>query len=270
MSVNMVDVLLANSIIEPRIKTLETKVDGITNPFEAIGRVDTVADLANVQNPQVGWVYLVGLEADPNKAEYWYTAAESWEYLGQQITVDSAPTQSSTNPVSSGGVYTALSGKQDTLTFDSAPTSASTNPVTSGGVFTALADKTDLTVIADTYDSQATYNEGDYYTNNGVLYKIVSGSATAVTVDDELKGKQNVLTIDASPTQSSTNPVQSGGVYTALSGKSAVTISNTGDITIDGQLVRKVLTQAEYDLLDPPDAKVEYLIIPTAQANQGE
>ena len=38
---------------------------------------------------------------------------------------------------------TALSGKQSTLTFDSAPTSASTNPVTSGGVYTALENKMD-------------------------------------------------------------------------------------------------------------------------------
>ena len=33
------------------------------------------------------------------------------------------------------------SGKQDTLTFDSAPASGSTNPVTSGGVYTALSAK---------------------------------------------------------------------------------------------------------------------------------
>ena len=33
---------------------------------------------------------------------------------------------------------TAWSGKQDALTFDSAPTSGSTNPVTSGGVYTAI------------------------------------------------------------------------------------------------------------------------------------
>ena len=40
---------------------------------------------------------------------------------------------------------TALeNGKQNTLTFDSAPTEDSTNPVTSGGVFTALAGITAL------------------------------------------------------------------------------------------------------------------------------
>ena len=55
------------------------------------------------------------------------------------LTFDASPTEDSTNPVTSGGVYTSLAGKQDTLTFDSAPTSASTNPVTSGGVYDAFA-----------------------------------------------------------------------------------------------------------------------------------
>lgn len=37
----------------------------------------------------------------------------------------------------------ALRGKQNTLTFDSTPTSGSTNPVTSGGVYTSLTTKVD-------------------------------------------------------------------------------------------------------------------------------
>lgn len=47
-------------------------------------------------------------------------------------------------------ISTAVSGKQDTLTFDSTPTSGSSNPVTSGGVYTdqqrqddAIAGKAD-------------------------------------------------------------------------------------------------------------------------------
>ena len=51
---------------------------------------------------------------------------------------DTTPTENSTAPITSGGVFTALGTKQDTLTFDSAPTDESTNPVTSGGVYTAL------------------------------------------------------------------------------------------------------------------------------------
>lgn len=51
---------------------------------------------------------------------------------------DTTPTENSTAPVTSGGVYTALGAKQDTLTFDTTPTDESTNPVTSGGVYTAI------------------------------------------------------------------------------------------------------------------------------------
>lgn len=57
------------------------------------------------------------------------------------IVLDQTPTQNSTNAVESGGVYTALQGKQNTLTFDSAPTDGSSNPVTSDGIYTALDDK---------------------------------------------------------------------------------------------------------------------------------
>ena len=51
---------------------------------------------------------------------------------------DTTPTENSDAPITSGGVFTALGTKQDTLTFDTVPTDESTNPVTSGGVFSAL------------------------------------------------------------------------------------------------------------------------------------
>lgn len=60
----------------------------------------------------------------------------------EKLTFDSAPTAGSTNPVTSGGVKTALDGKQNTLTFDATPTAGSTNPVTSGGIATAIAQST--------------------------------------------------------------------------------------------------------------------------------
>lgn len=52
--------------------------------------------------------------------------------------IDAVPTQNSNNLVKSGGVYTALAGKQNTLTFDNAPTAGSNNPVKSGGIKTAI------------------------------------------------------------------------------------------------------------------------------------
>lgn len=56
-----------------------------------------------------------------------------------QLAFDAAPTDASENPVKSGGVFTALSGKQDALTFDATPTESSSNPVTSGGVHAAIS-----------------------------------------------------------------------------------------------------------------------------------
>lgn len=41
-------------------------------------------------------------------------------------------------------IDTLLAAKQDVLTFDTEPTSMSTNPVTSGGVFSALWSLTDI------------------------------------------------------------------------------------------------------------------------------
>jgi len=49
---------------------------------------------------------------------------------------------------STGEVDMALGLKQDTLTFDSTPTDGSSNPVTSNGVFDSLALKADKTEIA--------------------------------------------------------------------------------------------------------------------------
>lgn len=51
---------------------------------------------------------------------------------------DTTPTENSDAPITSGGVFTALAGKQDTLTFDNIPTASSSNPVTSGGIYDYL------------------------------------------------------------------------------------------------------------------------------------
>ena len=51
------------------------------------------------------------------------------------LTFDTTPTASSTNPVTSGGIKTALDAKQNTLSWDTAPTSGGTNPMTSGAIY---------------------------------------------------------------------------------------------------------------------------------------
>ena len=80
------------------------------------------------------------------------------------LTFDSTPTANSSNPVTSGGIKTALDGKQDILEFDDAPTEGSTNPVTSGGVKTALDAKQDSL----TFDSTPTANSSNPVTSDGI------------------------------------------------------------------------------------------------------
>ena len=64
------------------------------------------------------------------------------------------------------------SGKQDALTFDSAPTSGSTNPVTSGGVHTALSAKANASALSShtgdsdihvTAEEKAAWNSGGVF-----------------------------------------------------------------------------------------------------------
>ena len=84
------------------------------------------------------------------------------------LTFDATPTDESSNPVTSNGIYAALAGKQDTLTFDSAPTSASTNPVTSGGLYTEfehVTAETVFTIASSGWSNSQTLIDGeDYYT----------------------------------------------------------------------------------------------------------
>ena len=65
-------------------------------------------------------------------------AATLLQALQLSGVMDAAPTADSVHPAKSGGIYTALAGKQDLLTFDDTPTKNSNNPVKSGGVYSAL------------------------------------------------------------------------------------------------------------------------------------
>ena len=79
-------------------------------------------------------------------------AATLSQALQLPSVMDSTPTENSNRPVKSGGIYTALAGKQPTLTFDTIPTEGSENPVESGGIFAAnaviMASSTTLSGVA--------------------------------------------------------------------------------------------------------------------------
>jgi predicted nucleic acid-binding protein len=99
-----------------------------------------------------------------------------------------------------------IAAKEDALTFDSVPVDSSTNPVESGGVYSALAGK------------QATIGDGDLTI------------ARTANLQSSLDAKQDALTFDSAPVDSSSNVVESGGVFTALASKQD-TIGD-GDLSI--------------------------------------
>lgn len=121
---------------------------------------DNYNDLSNL--PQINGETLAGNKTSENLG------------LQDALTFDSAPTEDSTNPVESGGIYTALAGKQDNLTFDDDPTENSTNPVKSGGVYNALSGKqatlsnTQLAAVNSGIDSTMVQQIGVNQTN--ILY----------------------------------------------------------------------------------------------------
>jgi hypothetical protein len=88
------------------------------------------------------------------------------------LTFDATPTNASTNPVESNGVFDGLAAKQDTLSFDAVPTSGSFDPVESHGIFNALADKED-TLTFDLVPTNASTNPVE---SNGVFDELAGKS----------------------------------------------------------------------------------------------
>ena len=114
--------------------------------------------------------------------------------------------------------------KQGTLTFDSAPTQGSANPVTSGGIFTALESKlnsSDYTEFRGA-TSSATGERGIVPAPAGVNQYLGSGGAWESPDSAPTAGSQKLITsgaveeairnaevpTDTSMSDSSTNPVQ--------------------------------------------------------------
>ena len=105
-------------------------------------------------------------------------------------------------------VKNTLNNKQNKLTFDATPTAGSNNPVTSDGIKRAL-DNIDVGNVQEQLDAIKT-EQTEQNT------KISANKTEIDSVKEELAGKQNVLTFDATPTAGSNNPVTSDGIKRAI------------------------------------------------------
>lgn len=179
---------------------------GSTNPLSSGGAYDALANKANSFStdsaPTSGSANLV-------------TSGGVYDAIEEiTITVDSALSSSSTNPVQNKLITNALANKAATFSTDSAPTSGSTNLVTSGGVYAALQN---VTIDMDT--------------------EPISGSNNAVTSDGVYNAVMNLaFVIDDEPTASSNNAVSSNGVYYALADKANASHTHAASDIASGAL----------------------------------
>ena len=104
-----------------------------------------VQDLPNTEDGKI-YIYIgrsyntTTIELEINKPIYHYKNGAIRLWLG--VGTDNTPASGSNNLITSGGVYTALAGKQGTLTFDDTPTQNSTNPVKSSGIYAHTSNST--------------------------------------------------------------------------------------------------------------------------------
>ena len=114
-----------------------------------------------------------------------------------KLSADLVDDTSTTNKFVTSSDITTWNAKQNALTFDTTPTNASTNPVTSGGVYTALADKANTSSLA-TVATSGSYND---LTNKPTIptttSSVTQDSTAALTSGGAytaLAGKQDTLT----------------------------------------------------------------------------
>ena len=130
------------------------KPDGTTITIDANGMISAEAAERMIAPIEAdasssSRAYSVGDSLILNNILYTVTTAIA---IGDAITVGTNISASDDVTTLINDVNTALSGKQNTLTFDSTPTSGSTNPVTSGGVYSSIQTLTNMIDVAY-YDS---------------------------------------------------------------------------------------------------------------------
>ena len=168
------------------------------------------------------------------------TASASWESLESvsTLTVDSAPVASSTNLVTSGGVYSAISNIEALpsqtgnsgkfLTTNGSAASWATvdalpSQTSNSGKFLTTNGTTASWATVDALPSQSG-NSGKYLTTNG---SVASWGDTSTAT---------ALGVETAPSSGSSNLVTSGGVYTAINNKvnrtTAVNVADTNYSTV--------------------------------------
>lgn len=168
---------------------------------------------------------------------------KSLDNLGiqEKLTFDSAPTEDSENPVESGGVYSALAGKQDTISDLSAIRSgadAGATAVQPTELETALAQKQDA-LSSEQLDA----------VNSGI---------TSADVEQITTNKNNILSVADQSTQYNIVPIKS----TISTGNASVTVTVAADKTITIEITGTTSTAVGFEISDnfAVDTSAQYVM----------
>ena len=161
-------------------------------------------------------------------------AATLSQALQLPSVMDSTPTENSNRPVKSGGIYTALAGKQPTLTFDTIPTEGSENPVESGGVFNALATKVSSDGLYTALGAMFIHNiprlvpkDITAYITDGTFWKRLAGTDGYALFEDIYVGDYFKMSRAISAYERTGQYQTTGSQYVTIAGLD--TMMNNGD-----------------------------------------
>jgi len=163
----------------------EVSIDMDELKKEFFGANDGIAMEYDSEHGSIKW----GVPNDQGEITEWYTLVDTNDLSGDYVSVDELQ-----DKIDDLGRY-ALKSDLDALTTRVATLESTIETLTGGSSAGSVAS---------------------------LIAGVVGDLGAYETVEEALAAKQNTLTFDNAPTEDSTNPVTSGGVYTALVAKQDV------------------------------------------------
>ena len=210
------------------IQTAEWPIDSIHTTMS--GRVSF--SLAVIAEGATRWV----------SRKAWVPVADS-HYYGDSQEQEEAYT--SRLETAEAAIAAMRTGKQDVLTFDAAPTEGSTNPVTSGGVYTVEKAATDLLmdIIQTMINNYSTLTEFTDATHTSVRTEALDSNRLAIDIA-EYVGKESIAYRGYDIINYLTDRIKEGADYiTCARALSVEDVNGEGDALVIGNIaLRRVQT----------------------------
>lgn len=169
--------------------TVPTKTSDLTNDSGYITSADVPEGAAaSTTTPLMDGTATAGTETAFARGDHRHPTdtsrapIESPTFTGTPAAPTATAGTNTTQLATTAFVQTAISGKQNTLTFDSTPTSGSSNPVTSGGIYTALGNYLTTSDAASTYATKSEISTA--YRYKGSVASVSDLPASGNTVGD--------------------------------------------------------------------------------------